>query len=145
MTSPMTRTLGPPLAGVCLALALAMAPWAAHAQSADDELSLSEIAFIAADTNNDGVIDAAELARDAARAFATLDKNGDSKLTPEELGDHDPALFKQVDANGDGVLTFKEVMDNKIKAFKAGDKNNDGALTFDEMNAIVEAEIGGMK
>ena len=107
------------------------------------EYSIEEIAFIAADTDGDGVVSAAELARDAAHGFATLDKDGSGTLTPEELGPHDPALFKRVDANGDGVLSFDEVMVNKMRALKAGDTDGDGGLSFDEMVLIVEKEAGG--
>ena len=107
------------------------------------EYTIEEIAFIAADTDGNSIVDEAELARDAARGFATLDKNGDGKLTPEELGPHDPAQFKRVDTNGDGVLTFNEVMANKVRAIKEGDTDGDGGLSFDEMKAIVAKEIGG--
>lgn len=105
-------------------------------------LIIEQFAFDAADTNGDGVVSEAELARDAAHGFATLDKNGDGKLTPQELAPHDPALFKKVDANGDGVLTFDEVMANKLRALQAGDKNKDGGLNFNEMVTIVETESG---
>ena len=107
------------------------------------EFSAEEIAFMAADTDGDGVVSEAELARDAAHGFATLDKNGDGKLSPEELGPHDPALFKRVDADGDGMLTFTEVMANKSRAFEAGDANQDGGLSFEEMVEVVESEVGG--
>ena len=107
------------------------------------EFSAEEIAFMAADTDGDGVVTEAELARDAAHGFATLDKNGDGKLSPEELGPHDPALFKRVDADGDGMLTFTEVMANKSRAFEAGDANQDGGLSFEEMVEVVESEAGG--
>ena len=107
------------------------------------EYSIEEIAFIAADTDGDGIITEAEIARDAARGFATLDKDGSGTLTPEELGPHDAALFKRVDTNGDGVLSFKEVMTNKLRALKEGDIDRDGGLSFDEMVTIVEKETGG--
>ena len=107
------------------------------------EYSIEEIAFIAADTDGNGVIDEGEMARDAARGFATLDKDGSGTLTPEELGPHDAAQFKRVDTNGDGVLSFSEVMANKVRALKAGDKDSDGGLSFDEMVTIVEQETGG--
>src|SRR3712207_7121559 len=97
----------------------------AVAQQAAADFSAEEIAFMAADTDGDGVVSEAELARDAARGFATLDKDGDGKLSPDELGPHNPALFKRADADGDGMLTFTEVMANKSRALKAGDKNQE--------------------
>jgi Ca2+-binding EF-hand superfamily protein len=109
----------------------------------ESEFSAEEIAFMAADTDGDGVVTEAELARDAAHGFATLDKDGDGKLSPDELGPHDAALFERVDADGDGTLTFSEVMANKSRAFTAGDKDQDGGLSFEEMVTIVEAETGG--
>ena len=73
------------------------------------------VAFGAADTNGDGYVSEAELARDAAAGFSGLDTDRNEKLTPQELGPHDPAWFARVDRNGDGVLTFTEVMINKTK------------------------------
>ena len=125
----------------CVAAAAALG-WAdAGAQSAD-ELSAEEIAFMAADTDGDGEVSLAELARDAARGFATLDKDGSGTLTPEELGSHDDALFRRVDANGDSKLAFDEVMANKARAFQAGDKDKDGGLSFQEMESEAAAEVG---
>jgi hypothetical protein len=101
-----------------------------------------KIAFEAADTNGDNVVDEGEFARDAAVAFSGLDRDHDGKLSPEELGSRDPTTFAKIDMNGDGFLTFTEVMTFKMKAFKAADTNNDGVLSFDEMVAEVKAETG---
>lgn len=119
----------------------------AYAQSKagdpDDPMNLGvayeHVAFDAADSNGDGIVDEAEFARDAAAGFAGLDRNHDGKLTPAELGPHDPKQFARVDANGDGVLTFPEVMTFKMKAFKAADKNGDGGLSFEEMSESVRS------
>lgn len=135
------------LAGVTMAALLG----AAAAQEASvpgyDRFSYSyeRLAFDAADTDGDGLVSEAELARDAAVGFATLDKDGSLTLTPAELGPHDPAQFKRVDANGDGVLTFDEVMANKSRAFTEGDQNKDGGLSFEEMVTVVETEVGAPK
>ena len=99
-------------------------------------------AFDAADTDGDGVISEAELARDAAAGFSGLDQDRSLTLTPQELGPHDPAMFSRVDADGNGVLTFSEVMTNKTRALEEGDKNKDGSLTFEEMVDAVKAEQG---
>lgn len=103
------------------------------------------LAFEAADTDGDGRISEAELARDAAAAFSGLDANRDRKLTREELGEHDPRLFDRVDANRDGVLTFQEVMRYKIRAFEAADTNKDGALSFEEMMSGAAKELEGLR
>jgi Ca2+-binding EF-hand superfamily protein len=102
-------------------------------------------AFDAADTNGDGFVSEAELARDAAAGFSGLDRDRSETLTPEELGPHEPALFTRVDANGDGLLTFSEVMINKTRGFRDGDKNRDGLLSFEEMVDEVEAEWGAVR
>ncbi|MGE3295295.1 MAG: EF-hand domain-containing protein [Geminicoccaceae bacterium] len=136
-----------PWAATAALAALAAGPAWAQSDPVDEitgpDYSIEEIAFIAADTDGDGVITEAEMARDAARGFATLDKDGSGTLTPEELGPHDPALFERVDTDGDGVLSFDEVMANKLRALKAGDTDGDGGLSFDEMVTIVEKETGG--
>src|SRR5690554_6924491 len=91
------------------------------AQDADGVAALGDacgydcVAFDAADTDGDGFVSEAELARDAAAGFSGLDRDGSGTLTPEELGPHDPESFSRVDRNGDGVLTFPEVMINKTR------------------------------
>lgn len=132
-------------AGLVVGAALMWSNGSATAQQAvaTDQLVRERLAFDAADTDGDGVVSEAELARDAARGFATLDRNGSETLTPDELGPHAPAQFSRVDANGDGALTFKEVMTNKVRALNEGDKNQDGGLSFEEMTVIVGAETGG--
>jgi Ca2+-binding EF-hand superfamily protein len=117
----------------------------AAAQQADGGVEpgvYERFAFDAADTDGDGFVSEAELARDAAAGFSGLDRDGSGTLTPEELGPHDPAMFSRVDANGDGVLTFSEVMTNKTRAFEEGDKDQDGLLSFEDMVDAVQAELG---
>lgn len=132
-------------AGLMTAAVLGWLAGPAEAQQAAtrDSRAAERFAFDAADTNGDGVVSKAELARDAARGFAALDRDGSETLQPDELAPHDPAQFKRVDANGDGVLTFTEVMSNKTRALGEGDKNQDGGLSFEEMVTIVEDETGG--
>lgn len=117
----------------------------ATAQQADDSAAsgfYERLAFDAADTDGDGFVNEAELARDAAVGFSGLDGDHSDTLTPEELEPHDPAKFARVDRNGDGVLTFSEVMVNKTRGFQAGDRNRDGLLSFEEMVDEVKAEEG---
>jgi hypothetical protein len=117
----------------------------AMAQEADGGAApgvYERLAFDAADTDGDGLVSEAELARDAAAGFSGLDADRSETLTPEELGPHDPTMFSRVDANGDGALTFSEVMTNKTQAFEEGDENEDGGLSFEEMVDAVEAELG---
>jgi hypothetical protein len=135
--TPLLRKLAPSL---CFAVAMvAGAAGSALAQQADDTAagtggwSYERVAFEAADSNTDGLVSEAELARDAAAGFSSLDKDGSGTLTRKELGPHDPAKFSRIDTNGNGALTFSEVMVNKTRAFAAGDKNDDGGLSFEEM------------
>ena len=125
--------------------AMTVAMGMAVAQEADGDMApgfYERLAFEAADTDGDGFVSEAELARDAAAGFSGLDQDRSETLTPQELGPHDPALFAQVDRNGDGVLTFSEVMTLKTQGFADGDTNQDGRLSFDEMVDEVKSELG---
>ena len=132
-----------------MAMALALGPiGTAAAQNADENLApgfYERLAFEAADTDGDGLVSEAELARDAAAGFSGLDQDGSETLTPEELGPHDPAMFARVDANDDGALSFSEVMMHKTEAFADADQNQDGKLSFEEMVDGVEAELGAAR
>jgi EF hand len=120
----------------------------AVAQQSEDPLApgvYERFAFDAADTDGDGFVSEAELARDAAAGFSGLDVDRSGTLTPDELGPHDPALFSRVDRDGDGALTFDEVMRNKTRGFAEADQNQDGRLSFEEMVDGVEAESGAAR
>ena len=116
--------------------------WAHGADAGATPGAYERFAFEAADTDGDGFVSEAELARDAAAGFSGLDRDRSETLTPDELGPHDPALFARVDRDGDGVLTFNEVMTNKIQGFEDGDQNGDGRLSFEEMVDEVKSELG---
>jgi hypothetical protein len=99
----------------------------------------------ALDTNQDGIIDANEIAN-ASTALLTLDKNGDGILTTNEYqpaalkdapaGRQRPPMpkfliLKALDANGDGVIDATEIANASV-VLKTLDKNGDGQLTRDE-------------
>ena len=133
--------------GVCFLVMTVGTIGPAKAQGRSSEVaacpcSYEQIAFEAADTNDDSLVSEAEFARDAAAGFSSLDKDGSLTLRPEELGPHDSAQFSRIDIDGDGALTFSEVMTNKVRALQEGDKNKDGGLSFDEMVQSVEADEG---
>lgn len=132
-------------AGV-LAGVVALAATDAWSQKLPDPMDFGtvyeELAFEAADTDGDNLVDIGEFARDAAAAFSGLDANRDGKLTPGEMQPHQAGSFSRVDANNDGALTFDEVMTFKMRAFQAADKNQDDALSFDEMADAVRTEVG---
>ncbi len=141
--SATTRPSWLPSAWLPVAIVLGMiGPAAAQVDPPIPPDIADRLAFDAADTNGDGYVNEAELARDAAVGFSSLDRDRSATLTPQELGPHDPAWFKRVDRNGDGVLTFTEVMTNKLQGLEAGDKNDDDRLSFDEMVDEVEIEEG---
>jgi Ca2+-binding EF-hand superfamily protein len=114
------------LAGAAFAQQPAMPP---------EELA-ARLAFEAADTDGDGFVSEAELARDTAASFAALDQDHDGYLTPDELGEHDPAAFARVDTDQDGRLSFGEVMANKLAEFRRADTNGDDRLSFEEFLAF---------
>jgi len=117
----------------------------AVAQQADGDMApgfYERLAFEAADTDGDGFVSEAELARDAAAGFSGLDQDRSETLTPQELGPHDPAMFARVDRDGDRALTFSEVMTHKTQGFEDGDQDQDGLLSFDEMVDAVKSELG---
>jgi Ca2+-binding EF-hand superfamily protein len=64
-------------------------------------------AAFAADKNNDGVIDEAEM-KLAPEQRKAMDKNGDGRLSVEELQDGQMAGFAELDKNGDGFLDAGE-------------------------------------
>lgn len=117
----------------------------AMAQEADGDRApgfYERLAFEAADTDGDGFVSEAELARDAAAGFSGLDQDRSETLTPQEIGPHDPALFARVDRDRDGALTFSEVMTHKTQGFADGDTNQDGLLSFEEMVDEAKSELG---
>ncbi len=137
---------------LCISLAIvggpiksATAQQAGGAAPGTGMTSYERLAFEAADTNSDGLVSEAELARDAAVGFSSLDKDRSMTLTRSELGPHDPAKFSRIDTNGDGVLSFPEVMINKARAFAANDKDGDGGLSFEEMIEAATADQGAVR
>jgi EF hand len=141
-------TAGAPVLVRSLYAAVAMTVGAmgmAVAQGAGGDMApgfYERLAFEAADTDGDGFVSEAELARDAAAGFSGLDQDRSETLTPQELGPHDPARFARVDRNGDGTLTFSEVMAHKTQGFADGDQNQDGLLSYEEMVDAVKSELG---
>ncbi len=100
----------------------------------------------ALDTNDDGVIDATEIAN-AASSLKKLDKNGDGALSHDEYAPahgegpgpgHGPGMrplppvIVALDTNKDGTIDAAELA-NAPAALKTLDKNNDGKLTEDEL------------
>lgn len=107
------RRVSAMLAGAALAAALSAAASPLRAQApaaAGDAYARERLAFEVADSDGDGLIDEAELTRDAAVGFSTLDVDRDRRLTRAELGEYDPKLFDRVDADRDGALDFEEML-----------------------------------
>jgi len=100
-------TVGSALAGGALVLASAALAAQTPTGGAPGAYAAERLAFEAADSDGDGRVSEAEMARDAAAAFSTLDRNRDRKFSRAELGEHDPKLFERVDADKDGMLTFQ--------------------------------------
>lgn len=111
-------------------LALITSPALAQSVLTEQE---QRAAFAAADTNGDGVIDEAEFAADAIKAFVHHTPDGDEVILIEDLPPELHAHAAEVDANGDGQLSFEEVRAFKLRQFHALDTNNDHVLTLDEV------------
>ena len=61
------------------------------------------------DANEDGVVDASELANArGGRVLARFDADADGRITREEFDVGLAAAFKAMDKNGDGVVTADE-------------------------------------
>ena len=129
-------------AGGMVGTALAQEKGGVDGSATASDQTYEHIAFDAADTDGDGRVGEAELARDAAAGFSGLDKDRNRVLTPDELGPHDPARFARVDRDGNGELTFIEVMTFKSQALEKADRNKDGYLSYEEMYNAVAAEAG---
>ena len=102
------------------------------------------VAFDAADTDGDGYVNEAELARDAAVGFGGLDTDRNETLTPPELAPHDPAWFARIDRYGDGVLTFIRGHDEQDQgpSRRATRTTMAGCRSAKWLNEV-EAEAGG--
>ena len=112
---------------------IAALPWLAAALSQQAGGGTTELSFLAADANGDGVVDEAELASDQAKRFAQLDADADGSLSPAELAEHDAASFAAVDRDRDGKLSFEEVMAAKMTDFTGADADRDGRLSYEEV------------
>jgi len=109
--------------------------------------------MVALDTNNDGVIDAAEIAN-APVALKKLDKNGDGKLSEDELRpnfgrgrgpnslnpDEFVTRLMQFDKNGDGKLAKDELPERMQALLERGDADKDGLLNKDELRKLAEQQ-----
>ncbi len=95
------------------------------------------------DTDNDGVISAAEW-KNAPTALAKLDANGDGQITADELRPpgRPPAEDDMVktlmafDKNNDGKLSKAELPERMHGMLTRGDKDGDGFLTTAELQAM---------
>jgi Ca2+-binding EF-hand superfamily protein len=86
-------------------------------------------AFLALDTDHDGVISAAELAN-AAISLKVLDQNRDGKLTEPEVR---PQMQGRGGRGGEPGETAAPTADDIVKTLMAFDKNGDGQLSRDEL------------
>ena len=95
--------------------------------------------FAAKDTDKDGKLSRAEVAKMPDPMFARLDANHDGFLTPDELAQghrgHGEKGFLRADTNGDGVISRDEALARSDKRFARLDGNGDGVLTQEEMQA----------
>lgn len=118
-------------------------------------------AFVALDTDKDGVISPAEVAS-ASTSLKALDKNGDGKLTADEVrpemggrgrggrggepgetqaptADEMVKTLMAFDKNGDGQLTSDELPERMRGLFERADSDKNGILTADEIRQSAQA------
>jgi Ca2+-binding EF-hand superfamily protein len=95
--------------------------------------------FAAKDTDKDGKLSRAEVAKMPDPMFARLDANHDGFLTPDELAQghagHGQKGFQRADTNGDGAISRDEALARSEKRFARLDTNGDGVITQEEMKA----------
>jgi hypothetical protein len=113
---------------------------ASSASGCETVARFSRISFVAADRNNDGVINEAEFAADAAAAFAGEDKDHDGRLTRAELPGAPSGAVERVSATNSDVITFKDLMAAKMAQFDRADTNKDGVLSIVEVTQFNERQ-----
>ena len=88
----------------------------------------------------------ADFAAGIAKRFARLDRNNDGLLQADEMAGPRARRFKAFDTNGDGEVTLAEFTKGSLAAFDRNDTNHDGTLTSDERRAARRAHartVGG--
>lgn len=148
---------------------LSLLSWPIWAQGPDGfgrgPMTMRSPAFAALDTDNDGVVSAAEIAK-AASSLKVLDKNADGRLTEDEVRPSFPGragregrggreetgdtaaptademvkTWMAFDKNGDGKLSKDEVPERMQGVFDHADSNKDGFLTVDEIRQSAQAQ-----
>ena len=132
----------------CLAVAIALgAIGTARLKRPISDLApgfYERFAFEAADTDGDGFVSEAELARDAAAGFSGLDK--DRQRDPDARRSSGRTIRRCSPAsiaNGDGVLTFSEVMIHKTQGVRGRrHRTRTACLSFEEMVDEAKSELG---
>jgi Ca2+-binding EF-hand superfamily protein len=149
----------PKFASLLLLLAAAVPVWCQPPAEFGRGGMMRSPAFLALDTDKDGVISAAEIAN-SATALKSLDRNGDGKLTEDEVrpqmggrggrgdgpGETPPPSADEMvqtlmafDKNGDGQLTRDELPERMHGLFDRADTDKNGVLTVDEIRKAAQA------
>jgi Ca2+-binding EF-hand superfamily protein len=147
---------------MCLSLMILAAPaWGQRPGGFGRGGPMRSPAFVALDTDRDGVISETEIAN-AAAALKALDQNGDGKLTEDEVrprmggrggrgGGEGPGetaaptddemvqMLMAFDKNGDGQLTREELPERLQGLFDRADADKNGVLTAEEIRKAAQA------
>ncbi len=103
---------------------------------ASAEMTDVEIILVKADQNDDSVLSKAEVLRIAVEQFAIADTDGDGMLEAAEASEMaTDAEFSDNDSDKDGSLSIEEMIEEKLADFTSIDKDGDGFLSLDELNA----------
>jgi Ca2+-binding EF-hand superfamily protein len=95
--------------------------------------------FAEADVNGDGALNADEYLAAIVTSFAVRDTDQDGLLTAAELPEATPEGLARIDRNGDGMISVGEAAGDRIVRFFDADTDRNGLLTLDELRRYVEA------
>jgi Ca2+-binding EF-hand superfamily protein len=88
------------------------------------------------DADNDGTLDADEIAKSAGAVFDRLEKDGDSTLDRREAGGRiSKKAFATADGDHDGTLTKDEFVALAQSLFKLADVDAEGTVDDKELHA----------
>jgi Ca2+-binding EF-hand superfamily protein len=126
----------------------------AHAETPFRANIAIEVLFTAADVNDDGKIDASEIAAARAKRFDRFDTNGDGAISQVELKQAGERLqrraalieditglgFENLDTNGDDAVSREEFLSARLNAIPLlADIDGDGMISKDEVRRVIAA------
>jgi len=96
--------------------------------------------FAEADVNGDSAVNADEYLAAVVTSFAARDTDQDGVLTAAELPEATPEGLARIDRNGDGAISVGEAAGDRIVRFFDADTDRNGLLTLEELRRYVAAQ-----